>query len=192
MSRALTFLIALALPTVAFAAGGSEVPHQPEGWFMGLAFHTFNLALFIGVVVYFARSMISDSLKNRAAQIGRDLEESNRLRREAQARYDEFEARLNRFEAEFDEMRSEAVRSTEREVALIEDRATTEVAQIKDGAQKAIRDEVQAARTALHQQAVVLAMQVAEEQLRSRVTGADQDRLAQELLGSMKEANAHG
>jgi F-type H+-transporting ATPase subunit b len=177
------------LPSVALASGSAG---QPEGWYGDLAFHAFNLAFFVGLVGYLAKGVISDALKNRSATIQKDLEESNRLRREAQARYDELEARLTRFEAEFDELRAEAGKASLREVDMIQDRAAQEVAQIKEGAQTAIRDEVSAARTALHQHAVSLAMQVAEEQLRNRISSADQNRLAQDLLGSMKEANGHG
>ncbi len=189
MTRSLLIFSTLLVSTPVLAASGGG---QPEGWLTGTAFHLFNLILFVGVVAFLTRKMIPEALKNRAARIEKELNESNRLRREAQARYDELEARLNRFEAEFDQMRSDATRAGEREVALIEERATNEVAQIKAGAEKAIRDEVNAARAALHQQAVTLALSVAEEQLRGRISAADQDRLAQDLLGTVKEANGHG
>ncbi len=187
MTRALTLLVLLALPATAFAAGG-----QPEGWLKAVAFHAINVALFIGAIVYLTRNMVPDALKNRAGRIEKELDESNRLRREAQARYDELEARLNRFESEFEEMRAEAARASEREVAMIDDRAVQEAAAIRASAEKSIRDEVTAARTALHKQAVELALQVAEEQLRGRISAADQDRMAQDLLGTVKEANGHG
>ena len=189
MTRSLLILSALLASTPVLAAGGGG---QPEGWMLANLFHLFNLALFVGVVAFLTRKMIPEALKNRAARIEKELDESNRLRREAQARYDELEARLNRFEAEFDEMRADATRASEREVALIGERAENEVAQIKAGAEKAIRDEVNAARAALHQQAVSLALNVAEEQLRGRINAADQDRLARDLLGTVKEANGHG
>ncbi len=187
MRRSL-LLIALVLPGVALASGG-EAGGPP--W-SGIIFHAINLALFVGVVVWLTRNAIKDSLRSRAATIEENLEESNRLRREAQARFDEIDARLSRFETEFDQMRAEAGKASEREVEHIGERAEQEVAQIKAGAEKAIRDEVKAARSALHQRAVELAMNVAEEQLRNRITADDQDRLAQELLGSMKETNGHG
>jgi len=187
VTRALLILSALLVPGTALAAGG-----QPEGWWASLGFHAFNLAVFVGLIAWLTRRVIPESLKNRAATVEKQLDESNRLRREAQARYDELEARLNRFEAEFEDMRADAMRASEREVALIGDRAEQEVAQIAAGAEKAIRDEVSAARTALHQQAVNLAIQVAEEQLRGRISATDQDRLAQDLLGTVKEANGHG
>jgi F-type H+-transporting ATPase subunit b len=189
VTRSLFIVSALLWSAPVLAAGGGG---QPEGWFTALAFHTFNLFLFVGAVAFLTRKMIPEALKNRAARIEKELDESNRLRREAQARYDELEARLNRFESEFNEMRADATRASDREVALIGERAETEVAQIKAGAEKAIRDEVNAARTALHQQAVTLALNVAEEQLRGRISAADQDRLAQDLLGTVKEANGHG
>ncbi len=192
MTRPLIALVLLVLPTAALAAGGGV--GQPEGWYVDLAFHAFNLVLFVGLIVYLARGVITEALKNRSAGIAKDIEESNRLRREAQDRCDAFDARLNRFEVEFDEMRAEASRTSEREANLISERASQEVAQIKDGAEKAIRDEVTAARAALHRQAVELAMQGAEEHLRGQINSDDQERLAQELLGSMqmKEVNGHG
>ena len=104
MTRPLIALVLLVLPTAALAAGGGV--GQPEGWYVDLAFHAFNLVLFVGLIVYLARGVITEALKNRSAGIAKDIEESNRLRREAQDRCDAFDARLNRFEVEFDEMRA--------------------------------------------------------------------------------------
>ena len=59
-----------------------------------LTLQSVNLLLFILVLFFAARRPIMDALGNRANSVRRDLDESARLKDEADKRYHEIEARL--------------------------------------------------------------------------------------------------
>jgi F-type H+-transporting ATPase subunit b len=180
------FLISFMLfPGVALAS--PELPWDK----MGL--HAANLAILVGALVYFTRGPIKDALANRAGRIRKALEESHQLRKDAQDRFDSLEAKLLHFGQQMEGMKAEATKDADREAAHIATQATADVERIRAATEKAIRDETQSARNQLRREAVELAVKVAEQNLRTRITAEDEARLASDLLGTMKhEVNGHG
>ena len=174
----------LVVPSVALAGGAMPVKE--------MGFHLVNLIILLGIIVYFAKTPVLTALKNRSATVASHLEESNRLRKEAQDRFDELDARLSHFGSTLDSMRNQAVADAEAEAVAIAKKTDEDVARIKATAEKTIRDETNAAKVALQHEAVELAVKLAENQLKGAVSAADQDRLARELLGTVKEMNGHG
>lgn len=186
MRRALALLL-LALPSVAFAEAGEGIPFREIG------LHTFNFLLLVGLLVYLLRTPVRDFLNTRAATIRKELEESDRLRREAEERNRAIEAKLVHFEEELAAMKADGAADAEREALLLAERAERDAAHIKETAERAIREETRAARNTLRRDAVELAVKLAEENLRSQLGPTDQQRLAQEFLASIpQEKNANG
>lgn len=185
---ALLLAIAIA-PAAALAAGGGHAEGVPT---REMIFHGINLALLLGFLFWVAKSPVGDAVRNRSAVVRQDLEESNKLRKEAQSRFDELDARLSRFEETVDEMKAEAAREAEAEAARIAEQTEVEVARVAATAEKTIRDETVQARTALRREAIELAVKLAEENLRGRITAADHDRMARDLLGAVQNENTNG
>ena len=182
-------LVALALaPAAAFAAGGHSegMPTQK------MIFHGINLALLLGFLFWVTKNPIRDALRNRAATVKQDLEESNQIRKEAQDRFDQLDARLSRFEETVSGLKADATREAEAEAARIAEQTEAEVARIASTAEKTIRDETIAARAQLRREAIELAVKLAEENLRGRITSADHDRMARDLLGAVQNENTNG
>lgn len=167
------------------AHGGDHHAATPD-W-PKLGWHAFNLALLIGVLIYVARRPVVDALSNRAHDIRRGLTDAARQRDEAQQRHDEIVARLDRFEDEVDEMKAEASVAARHEEERLIERAHTEAARIAETAERNIREEAQKARIALRKEAVGLAVQLAEQTLRSQIQSDDQRRLARQFLASIQE-----
>jgi F-type H+-transporting ATPase subunit b len=117
------------------------------------------------------------------------LEESNQMRKEAQHNFDELSARLSHMEKEVEELRTEAAASAEREAELIATQTDADVKRIEEAAGLTIQNETDKARRALRKEAVDLAVKIAEEKLKAELSDKDQKTLAQDFLGSLKEAN---
>jgi F0F1-type ATP synthase membrane subunit b/b' len=185
---AILITVTCLLPAVALASGDAgEIPWAAMGR------QAFNLALLLSLLVYVSRGPIRDALKNRAKTIELHLEDSNKMRREAQDHFDQLESKLSHMEGQVEQMREEATASAEREAVVIRTEAEAETARILEATEKAIRDELQHARLALQHEAAELAVGLAEKKLSTKVTEADRDRLDAEFLGSVtKEANGHG
>lgn len=156
-----------------------------------VGFHAFNVALLLGVLVFFLRRPVRDTLKERALGIRREITDSARSRDEAQKRYQELEARLTALASELEAMRAEARREAEAEEAKLIERAHSEAERIHEAAQRNIRDELTRARNDLRREAVELAVQLAESTLREQVAQEDQIRLAREFLDSLNREAPH-
>jgi len=157
----------------------------------GMAFHAVNLLLLLGILFYYGRRPINDSLANRALSIRKELTDSARLRDEAQQRNNDLASRLDKIESEIASMREEAEQEAAKaEVALIA-RAHSEAERIAAAAERSIRDEVQRARAALKRDAVALAVDLAESSLKERVTADHQQGFARDFLDSIKNGGVN-
>lgn len=151
-----------------------------------LGAHAFNLALFVGVVVYLARRPMGDTFRQRALDIRKGLTESARARDEAHQRHQELVARLSAIEQEVEGLEATAKREAEAEEKNLVERAEQAAQRIAEQAERSIQDEARRARHALRKEAVDLAVQLAEQTLSSQVASADQQKLAKEFLASLK------
>ncbi len=188
IQKAALLLTVFLVPATALASGDpNEIPWN------SMLFQGGNLVLLLGFLIYVSRGAIRDALKNRSKTIEMHLEDSNKMRREAQDRFDQLEAKLSHMEGQVDQMREDATASADREAAVIRTETEAETARILETTEKAIRDELHHARRALQREAAELAVGLAEKKLSTVVTDSDRDRLDSEFLGSVKkEANGHG
>ncbi|MEN0067345.1 MAG: hypothetical protein AAGA48_34765 [Myxococcota bacterium] len=156
-----------------------------------VGFHTFNLMLFIGIIVYLARRPMMDTFRDRALDIRKGLTDSARQRDEAHQRHQEFVARLDAIEQEVAGMEAKAKTDAEAEEASLAARAEEAATRIAEQAERSIQDEARRARLALRKDAVELAVQLAETTLQSKVSTDDQQKLATEFLATLKGGD-HG
>ncbi len=168
---------------------GSE-PNTDTYVLTSLVLHAINLALLFGVLFYFMRRPMADTLRERALGIKRDLVDSARMRDEAHQRHQELVARLDAFQSEIEAMETHAAEDAKREEERLIERAQRESERIAEQAERNIRDEATRARLALRHEAVELAVKLAENTLQNNVTQADQQAMARDFLESLKEEDA--
>jgi len=155
-----------------------------------LVFHLFNLLIFIGIGVYFVRQPLADALRTRALAIRRALADSATTREAAQERYDEVSARIGKLHEEIAAMKIQAGKDAKAQAAAQIERAHADAVRIGESAQRNIRDEVARARADLRRDAVALAVELAEANLRQAINGEDRQRLAREFLASIHDDGA--
>ncbi len=183
--KAFLTLSALLVSTPAFAAGDGP------NW-TAFGFHALNLFILLFVIKLAAGKAIKAGVSNRAKRIQTHLEESNEMRKEAQDRFDQLEARLSHMEKDVETLRDEAAASAEREAELIRTQTDADVKRIQEAAELTIQNETDKARRALRKDAVEIALKLAEEKLKSSVGSKGQEALAQDFMGSLKEAKGNG
>lgn len=178
-------LVALLLASGAQAAGGQD---DDAGKVAEFIWQALNLALLIGVVLYFARRPLQNFFAERRRAIRERLEGSARLLDEAEARLAEWQDRLERLEGEVGEIRSTTQRlgEAERQRILAEARASAE--RTRRDAASAVDREVRRARTALREEASDLAVELAERLLRESVNQDDRNRLLEEFVERVEHA----
>jgi len=153
-----------------------------------IGYHAFNLLLLIAVLAYFVRRPLLDTFRARAQGIRKELNDSARERDEADKRHRGLLGRLEKIEAEVTTMHDEAAASAARDEAKLVERAEREAIRVAEQSQRTIRDEGARARQALRNEAVELAVKLAEETLRSQVGSNDQQTLARDFLDSLQAA----
>jgi F-type H+-transporting ATPase subunit b len=186
MARILPCALFLLAPAVALAAGDAHGEHAGIPWH-GLFWHAVNLSVLVGVIVWFARRPVSDALRNRSANVRRDIETAQSERAAARAELEELEDKLADFELQVERLRKEMAEQAQHEREVILERAERESTAIQAAAERAIRDETQRARRELQTQAVRLAVQLAEGILSAQVTDDDQQALARKLLDAVEQ-----
>ncbi|MEM6928182.1 MAG: hypothetical protein AAF602_14715 [Myxococcota bacterium] len=156
-----------------------------------IGYHAFNLLLFMGLVAYLARRPMLDTFRQRALGIRKGLTDSARDRDEAHQQHQELVARLNTIEQEVETMQVKAQADAKAEEQSLVRRAEEAAVRIGEQAERTIQDEARRARQALREEAVELAVKLAESTLTSQVATDDQQKLAEDFLASLKGAD-HG
>jgi|GEM_PF-539452 len=190
--------VALAMPSLALAAeeagAGEAAAEAVHVDWVGIGLHLFNLALLLVVIGYFARKKIRDALADRTAEIKRDIDESNRLRKESRERFEEIEARIAGFEQRIAGMKAQAELDATEERQAIMERADRELVRLQESTERTIRSETAKARMALRRDAVALAMELAEDRIAANVGASDDQRLAEDFFQEIGTAKGvtHG
>jgi F0F1-type ATP synthase membrane subunit b/b' len=151
-----------------------------------IGFHLLNFLIFVSIIVYVARRPVGDLLRERARGIRKELVDTARERDEAKERYAELAKRLDAVADEVDAMKAEAeVEAANEERRLIE-AAHAEAVRIEETTERNIRDEVARARVSLRNEAVGIAVELAQGLIQKSVTVDDQRRLAKDFLASVE------
>lgn len=179
-ARLVVFAFSVLAPALAFA---SEEAGGHESHFF---WHAVNLALIVGVIVYFARSPIQTFMAERRQSIEQNLETAKRELEAAEARLAECNARVDSLDREIEEIRG-AVRSqaeTERDRLLTDARAAAD--RIRRDAVIAVEQEGRRARDELREEAAEIAVRLAGDLLKRQVGDADRARLVDEFVASIE------
>ncbi|MCK6529609.1 ATP synthase F0 subunit B [Myxococcota bacterium] len=160
---------------------GEELSHR-----LGeVGIHAVNFALLIGLLVWAGRRPVGDYLRNRAAAVRGELQDSARVRDDARAKYAEYDRRLAAFDQEIkglvDRVRAEC--QVEHDQAMVQARAMADG--LVQTTRRAVEEEARRAHYELRREAVDLAVRLAEGVLREGVTADDQRRLADTYLSAV-------
>ncbi len=187
----LTSLLLLTLSGAALASGGSAHADTLANVWPKLAFHAFNLLILIAFISWAAGGKIRDALADRSTEVRVELDSAQKMREEAQQQYADLQKRLEGLETQLVQMRADAEEAAAAEAKAIAARAERDAQLVQESAERSIRDEVARARTSLRREAVALAVDLAGERLKARITPADQTHLAAQFLKSVED-NANG
>jgi F-type H+-transporting ATPase subunit b len=172
--------IAACVAAPARGAGG-------EGGSIGELFYvTLNFVILIAVLVYFARKPIREFFADRRERIRSDLKQAADLRAEAESHYAQWQRKLVDLETEIDAIRGTARERAEAERERILAEAEAAAARSRSDAHAAVEQELRRARAKLREEASDLAVAIAAEALRDRVTAADRDRLLDEFIETIE------
>jgi F-type H+-transporting ATPase subunit b len=179
-------LIALAGASPALASGGGGEGDLARD----LLWPGLNFVLLLAVLVYFARQPIRDFFATRHGRIRGELDSAAQSLSDAEARHAEWQRRLVLLDAEMARIRNEARERAEAERGHILADAAAAAERIRNDARSAVDQELRRAREELRREAAELAVELAAEALRSRVTDADRSRLVDEFIQTIERGGS--
>lgn len=160
MRRLGSLLLLLPLAAVAFAEGSEAAGSSLQMWKWA---NFVLLALGLG---YLMVKTLPALFAARSHAIARDIEESRKMREDAEQRAAEVERRLDGLEAEIAALRAESQLETKNESERLAAQTAAEIAKIQAQSERDVADAAKAARTDLKRYAAGLAIELAEQKIR--------------------------
>jgi F-type H+-transporting ATPase subunit b len=136
-----------------------------------------NFAVLAGVLGWAAGKYGGPFFAARTRQIRKDMLEADDLRKQAEARVADVDRRLASLESEIAALRAESAREAESETARLSRATLAEIAKIQQHAEQEIASAGKAARMELKRYSAELAIRLAEQKIRARLTPETQDAL---------------
>ena len=158
----------------------AEEQHGESPW--AFAGKLFNFVVLTGVLVYFLRDPIRVYLADRSTQIRTDLVTAATMKEDAARQIVEIDAKLKQLPGELDTLRARGQEEIAGEQARIEQAAAAERERLLEQTRREIDLQLRAVRRDLVTHAADLAVQVARERIRTRLTTDDQRRLLDRYL----------
>lgn len=178
--------VILASAVTVFASGGGEESPWTVSTLIGRVINTIVL---IGVLWYVLKKPLSTFFSERKEQIRKDLEEAKIQREKAERTIEEYREKLAGMEQELEKMRAELQKSGETESAKVAANAERMANSMVEAAKLAAEQEVRKAKIALKNEAVELAVQMAESLITEKIDEDDRKRIVEDYLvkvGGMK------
>jgi F-type H+-transporting ATPase subunit b len=149
----------------------------------------FNTVVLIGILVYFVGKPLMNFFSERRAQIQKDLDDAKAQRAKAEELLKEYESKMAGMEAELGRMRAELKKSADVEAAKVAANAERMAAAMIESAKLTAEQEVRKAKVELKQEAVALAVEMAEAVIREQISEQDRRQLVEDYfvkVGGMK------
>ena len=188
--RALVPLLLLLLVSAGTAFASAEGAEGGGSWTTQmLIWRVINAAALIGILVYFLKKPMVNFFSERHAQIQKDLEDAKEQRDRAERTIAEYEKKIGEMGRELDNMRDELRKAAGVESEKVVSNADRMAASMVESAKVAAEQEVRKAKKILKNEAVGLAVELAESLIREKINEDDRKRIVEEYLvkvGGMK------
>jgi F-type H+-transporting ATPase subunit b len=174
-------LLGLAAP--AWAASGESGAGE-------LLWMAVNLAILLGVIVYFGRRPVRAFFAERRHRIHHELKEAEQLRSDVERRLADWQRRLTGLDAELERLRRLTLEQaeTERERILADAQGAAE--RIRRDAQAVVDQELRRSREELRAEAADLTVRLAGDLLSRQVGDADRERLLDDFIQGIESGGA--
>lgn len=146
----------------------------------------FNLALVVGVLVYFLKKPFCDFFENQRIGIRKEIEEARAAKEEAESKLAEMEKRMAGLSAELEEVHTMAQKEAGEERDRILAQAEKDAATILDTTRKEADALVRAGRMELKEYAAQLAVDLAAEKIIAGMDSNLQNRMVDRFADKLK------
>lgn len=147
--------------------------------------NSINLALLVGVLLYFAPKTLGKILGERRSKIAEAIQEAEDRQKEAAVALAEQQQKLAQAQAEAERIRKAAEERAEVARAEIAAQAERDIQRLRETAAQDLSAEQERVMAELRQQIAALALQQAESQLKSQLDEAAQERILDRSIAQL-------
>jgi F-type H+-transporting ATPase subunit b len=151
-----------------------------------------NLALLLGLYYWLGKKPVAEGLKARRQAVAKEIEEAQKMLKEAEQRAKVYQAKLANVDSEQAAAQKALEEAGKGERDRILREADEKAVRMKRDAEFLIEQEVKQMRLDLTREAVDVAMTAAEKILAEKVTQQDHERMADEFLAELSKSPAAG
>ena len=166
--------------STALAASGED--SGAKGWASTDWFRVMNFAVLAIALVFILRKPLSQALGSRITGIKDQLEDLEARKAEAEKQLAEYSEKLSRLEKESEQIVEDYIKQGHEAKARILKEAESAAEKLQIQARRNIEHEFKQAKFKLQEEIFESSLAKAEEILKGRISGDDQDRLVDEYL----------
>jgi F-type H+-transporting ATPase subunit b len=178
-------------------AGEGEHALKSINWFdfdnkkqVPYSIYLMNFALLIALYVKMGKKPIAEGLKSRRDSIAKEIEEAQKMKKEAKARAKKYQAKLAGLDDELASAKQGLIEAGQADKARIVREAEEKAARMNRDAAALLEQESRQVHDDLVNETVEAAVREAEELLKKRVMPEDHERLAEDFLASLSKRPA--
>lgn len=184
MKRILAFLFVAS--AVCFGQEASSQAEDSTG-----AWRWINFGILAAGLLYLLIKNLPPYFRARTESIRKDIEEAQKLKREADQKAAEIDKRVSGLSAEIAAFRAQSIEEMDREGERIRQEAATHVRKIGDQAQVEIESAAKAARRELRLYAADLALDLAAQRVRGRLDASSEGVLVGNFIADLKKQESN-
>jgi F-type H+-transporting ATPase subunit b len=169
-------VVPLAFASLAFAEESASGEKDLTGWKWA------NFAILAAGIGYLLVKQAGPYFAARSVEIQKGIEDAQKLRAEAEERAAAMDARLAILGVEVEAMRKASLEEASQEAHRFRQETAHEMAKIQANAEREISSALKAAQIELKRYSAQLAIDLAREKVRERMTPADQETLVRNFV----------
>jgi F-type H+-transporting ATPase subunit b len=171
-------ILAFSISTALCASGEGGT----KGWVSTDTFRVMNFTVLAVALVFILRKPLSQALSSRIKGIKEQLAELEARKAEAEKQLAEYNDKLSQLEKEAEKIVDDYVRQGNEAKARILKEAEASADKLQAQARRNIEQEFEQAKSELQKEIFEKSLVKAEEIIRSKISGEDQDRIVDEYL----------
>jgi F-type H+-transporting ATPase subunit b len=160
--------------------------HAPQWNYVQFAGQLTNFAIWLFLIYTILNRALPKFLAERRAAVVDGLEEAKRMKAEADAKYEEYSKRIDTMDEELARVRDEMKKAGLAERDRLVKEASEKAERMHAEARFLVQQQMKQLKEELTREAIESAVGAAERILRERTSPADQQRLAEEYLTTLK------
>lgn len=164
--------------------------YRPKGMPTPFLATLINWGILVGLIVMLARKQVPAALAKRKAGIVQGMADAQKARDESAKLLAEYEDKLARVDRDIERIKDEMRRAGEQERERILAEAVERRSRMERDARRLIETELETAKDELRLQVVQMALATARKSIEGHLASADQQRLFDEAMSSLKKLPA--